>query len=143
VAKDESVGQAGPQDGAKKPHSGQTRIGQGWVADLTDEKSLRDALERAFDYRGDVALTMRDGSRIEGYLFDRSSDSPALAECYMRLMAKEGGSKITAPYSQIARIEFTGRDTAAGKSFETWIKNYLARKKAGEKNIALEPEKLD
>jgi hypothetical protein len=42
-----------------------------------------------------------------------------------------------------ARIEFTGRDTAAGKSFETWIKNYLARKKAGEKNIALEPEKLE
>jgi hypothetical protein len=138
VAKDESVGQAEPPGGPK-----QARIGQGWVADLTEEKTLRDALEHAFDYRGDVALTMRDGSRIEGYLFDRSSDSLALNKCYVRLMAKDSGAKTTAAYSEIARIEFTGRDTAAGKSFETWIKNYLARKKAGEKNIALEPEKLE
>jgi hypothetical protein len=136
VGRDESVGQA-----AQLPQT--PRVGQGWVPDLTDEKALREALEHAFDYRGDVALTLRDGSRVEGYLFDRRSDAPALNQCVVRLMAKEADTKIAVSYDKIARIEFTGRDTAAGKSFETWMKNYLTRKKAGEKNIAIEPEKLD
>jgi hypothetical protein len=47
------------------------------------------------------------------------------------------------PYAQIARLVFTGKDTAAGKSFETWVKKYQEKKAAGEKNIRLEPEKLD
>ena len=41
-------------------------------------------------------------------------------------------------YSEIARLEFTGRDTAAGKSWETWVKKYVDKKKAGESNIRLE-----
>jgi hypothetical protein len=40
-------------------------------------------------------------------------------------------------------LNFSGRDTAAGKSFETWVKKYQEKKAAGEKNIGLEPEKLD
>jgi hypothetical protein len=40
-------------------------------------------------------------------------------------------------------LEPVGRDTAAGKSFETWVKKYREKKAAGEKNIRLEPEKLD
>jgi len=40
-------------------------------------------------------------------------------------------------------VEFTGKDTAAGKSFETWVKKYQAKKAAGETNIRIEPEKLD
>ena len=47
------------------------------------------------------------------------------------------------PTTEIARLEFTGRDTAAGKSFETWVKKYQEKKAAGEKNIRLDPEKLD
>jgi len=46
-------------------------------------------------------------------------------------------------YSDIARLEFTGRDTAAGKSFELWVKKYYERKARDEKNISLEPEPLD
>jgi hypothetical protein len=46
-------------------------------------------------------------------------------------------------YADIARLEFTGRDTAAGKSFATWVKKYQEKKAAGEKNIQIEPEKLD
>ena len=29
-----------------------------------------DALERAFDYRGDITVTRKDGSTVEGYLYD-------------------------------------------------------------------------
>jgi hypothetical protein len=32
---------------------------------------------------------------------------------------------------------------AAGKSWEAWLKNYMEKKAAGEKNIGLQPEKLD
>ena len=46
-------------------------------------------------------------------------------------------------YGDIAQLAFTGKDTAAGKSFETWVKKYQEKKAAGEKNIGLEPEKLD
>jgi hypothetical protein len=32
---------------------------------------LRDAIEAAFDFRGDARLTLRSGEVVEGYLFDR------------------------------------------------------------------------
>ena len=46
-------------------------------------------------------------------------------------------------YADIAALAFTGRDTAAGKTFEAWVKKYWDKKAAGEKNIQIEPEKLD
>ena len=36
-------------------------------------------------------------------------------------------------YSDIAALAFTGRDTAAGKSWEAWVKKYVEKKAAGEK----------
>jgi hypothetical protein len=46
-------------------------------------------------------------------------------------------------YADIAALAFTGRDTAAGKSFEAWVKRYWEKKAAGETGIQIEPEKLD
>jgi hypothetical protein len=45
-------------------------------------------------------------------------------------------------YDQIARLEF-GKDRAAGKHWEDWVKAYNEKKAAGEKNIALVPESLE
>ena len=39
------------------------------------KKSFASALEQAFDYRGDVTLTRKDDSQIEGYFFDRIAGS--------------------------------------------------------------------
>src|SRR5690349_12540099 len=94
---------------------------EGWVPALASDDELRAALEKAFDYRGDVTITRRDGSKVEGYIFDRRTDSTSLAECVVRLFPKTG-DKISVSYSDIARLEFTGRDTAAGKSWETWVR---------------------
>ncbi|HEX3356307.1 MAG TPA: hypothetical protein VHS31_04930 [Tepidisphaeraceae bacterium] len=116
---------------------------EGWIPPLASEDELRLALEKAFDYRGDVSLTLKDGSRVEGYIFDRGSTGPSLEKSFVRLFPKDRDEKIAVAYSEIARIEFTGRDTAAGKSFETWVKKYQEKKAAGEKNIRLDPEKLD
>jgi hypothetical protein len=61
----------------------------------------------------------------------------------VRLLPRGGGEKQSIAYADIARLEFTGRDTAEGKSWETWVKKYTERKRAGETNIRLEPERLD
>jgi hypothetical protein len=115
---------------------------EGWVPDLATEAELRDALEQAFDYRGDVTITRKDGSRVEGYIFDRRNGA-ALAASVVRLIPKDSPQKISIPYSDIAALAFTGRDTAAGKSWEAWVRKYWEKKAAGEQHIALEPENLD
>ncbi len=115
---------------------------EGWVPSLANEEDLRQALEQAFDYRGDVAITRKDGGKVEGYIFDRSSGA-GLADSYVRVLPKDGSPKIKVSYAEIAGLAFTGRDMAAGKSWENWVRNYWERKAAGEKNISLQPEKLE
>jgi hypothetical protein len=115
---------------------------EGWIPQLASEEEIRAALEKAFDYRGDVTITRKDGSTIEGYLFDRRS-GPTLQDSVVRLCPKTSNEKVSISYAEIAALAFTGRDTAAGKSWEAWMKKYAEKKAAGEKNIALEPEPLD
>jgi len=116
---------------------------EGYVPTLASDDEVRSALEKAFDYRGDITITRKDGSSVEGYLFDRRGNAPTLAGCQVRLLPKNSDEKVAVSYADVARLEFTGKDTAAGKSFETWVKKYNEKKKAGEKNIGIEPEKLD
>jgi len=115
---------------------------EGWIPQLATEEEIRQALEKAFDYRGDVTITRKDGSTIEGYLFDRRA-AATLKDSVVRLLPKNAREKISISYADIAALAFTGRDTAAGKSWEAWMKKYAAKKAAGEINIALEPEPLD
>jgi hypothetical protein len=115
---------------------------EGWIPDFATPEELRSALEQAFSYRGDVLVTRKDGGRVEGYIFDRRNGD-TLAQSYVRIMPKNGEGKISIPYSDIAALAFTGRDMAAGKSWEAWVRQYWEKKAAGEKNISLEPEKLE
>ena len=117
---------------------------EGWVPPMASDDEIRAALEKAFDYRGDITITRKDGSKIEGYVFDRRSAAGAsLRDCHVRLFPRNSEEKLNVRYSDVARLEFTGKDTAAGKSFETWVRKYREKKQAGEKNIQIEPEKLD
>ena len=116
---------------------------EGWIPPIASDEEVRAALEKAFDYRGDITLTLKYNSIIEGYVFDRRSDGKTLADCAVRLFPKSEDQKVSIRYSDVARIEFTGRDTAAGKSWETWVRKYQEKKAAGESNIGIEPEKLD
>ena len=115
---------------------------EGWIPQLASEEELRQALEKAFDYRGDITITRKDGSQVEGYLFDRRS-APALKDSVVRLYPKSGSEKVTIAYSDIAALAFTGRDTAAGRSWETWLRTYAEKKAAGERNFSLHPEPLE
>jgi hypothetical protein len=119
---------------------------EGWIPELATEGEVREALEKAFDYRGDVTVTRKDGTTVEGYLYDRRSE-PTLEASLVRIIPtpKPGVpvERVMIPYADIAALQFTGRDTAAGKTFEAWIKKYWEKKAAGETDIQIEPEKLD
>ena len=115
---------------------------QGRIFETASEDELRDALEKAFDYRGDVTLRLKDGSRIEGYIFDRRT-GPSLAASAVRLFPRDSSEKRSISYADITGLEFTGRDPAAGKSWEAWLRKYWEKKRAGETNIELKPESLD
>ncbi|HTS36686.1 MAG TPA: hypothetical protein VMH04_13510 [Candidatus Solibacter sp.] len=115
---------------------------EGWIPALASEEELRVALEKAFDYRGDVTITRKDGSKIEGYVFDRRPGA-SLKDSQVRLYPKNSGEKVAVSYAEIAALEFTGRDTAAGKSWEAWMNKYAEKKARGEKDLSLYSEPLE
>jgi hypothetical protein len=115
---------------------------EGWVPPLASDDDLRQALEKAFDYRGDVTITTKSGERIEAYIFNRSTGA-TLADSSIQYFSPKSTAKLKLSYAEIARLEFSGKDRAAGKHWEDWLKAYNERKAAGEKNIALQPDALE
>lgn len=114
---------------------------QGWIPALASEDEIRHALEKAFDYRGDVTITRKDGSIVEGYVYDRKHGD-TLGNSLVRVLPSNGSPRVSIPYSDIAALAFTGRDTAAGKSWEAWVRKYWEKRATGEK-ARIEPEKLE
>jgi hypothetical protein len=115
---------------------------EGWVPELANDDDVRVALEKAFDYRGDVTLTLKTGNKVEGYIFDRVA-GPSLATSFVRLLPKTSNERLKICYADISALAFTGRDTAAGKSWEAWIRKYWEKKAAGEGHANLQPESLE
>ena len=72
---------------------------QGWIPELATEADIRAVIEKAFDYRGDVTITRKDGSQIAGYLFDRRV-GPTLAASVVRLML---ATEQRAPFDSLFR----------------------------------------
>ncbi len=116
---------------------------EGYVPSLATPAEIRDAFDKAFDFRGDLTITLKTGDKIEGYVFDRRAESADLSQCTVRLYPKNSAEKMSIRYSDIAALAFTGKDSAAGKSFEAWVKKYNEKKAAGEKNIGIDAEPLD
>lgn len=138
-----SVPQAGSSPDALEvaPGTSHERL-EGWIPQLASESEIRQALEKAFDYRGDIALTRKDGSKVDGYVFDRRT-GVSLFDSFVRIIPSNAREKLSIPYSDIAALKFSDRDPAAGKSFEAWVKKYWEKRAAGEKNIQLTPETLE
>jgi hopanoid biosynthesis associated radical SAM protein HpnH len=134
--------EAAAQLAAEKPVSPLVQIGSIAVrptlqgGDVAAEQ-LAAGLEQAFDYRGDVTITLGTGEAVEGYIFDRDPDGRT-----MRILTKTG-DRSTVKYADVVRLSFTGRDMADGRNWETWVRKYAARKAAGEKNIELVPEPME
>jgi len=89
---------------------------EGWTPAIRDAAHLAEVVDLAFDYRGDVTVTALHGALITGYLYNRNRDVP---EPFVQVFDPAGGSH-TLRYAEIRAIAFTGKDTAAGKSWEAW-----------------------
>jgi hypothetical protein len=107
---------------------------EGWVPQLPTENELREALEKAFDYRGDVAITKKDGSKIDGYIFDRVTGA-TLERSFVRILPNDSNQRVRISYAEIAALAFSGRDPAAGKSWEAWVRKYWEKKSSGARAI--------
>lgn len=115
---------------------------EGSIPEFASDEDVRNALESAFNYRGDITVTLKSGERIEAYIFNRHTGA-TLADSWVQYFAPNSSEKRKLSYAEIARLEFTGKDRAAGKHWEGWVKAYNEKKAAGEKNIALRPEALE
>lgn len=112
---------------------------EGAVPSLATPAERAAAMDHAFDYRGDVTIHTADGRTFEGYVFDRRSDG---GEPHVRVLLRDSGERVAVRYADITRLIFSGRDTAAGKSWETWVRKYREKRAAGE-SVSLEPEALE
>lgn len=95
---------------------------QGIQISFTD-KDFHEGIMAAVDYRGDVTLELKDGQRLEGFLFN----------CFrgqLEIFPKNSPQKQSVSVDELKSVIFSGKDEAAGKSWEDWVK-----KRAQMKNI--------
>jgi hypothetical protein len=100
---------------------------EGWEPVVGVEVSLEEVVDRAFDYRGDVTIVRLDGSELTGYLFNRNAE---VVRRFVQMFDRAGEGPLTIPYAEIRTIRFTGKDTAAGKSYEAWLRRKTERPSA-------------
>jgi hypothetical protein len=89
-----------------------------------------------------VAITKKDGSKIDGYIFDRVT-ADNLETSFVRVLPRDSNQRVKISYAEIAALAFSGRDPAAGKSWEAWVRKYWEKKSSGEGNLTLQPESLE
>ncbi|MFQ5960112.1 MAG: hypothetical protein ACE5MG_01860, partial [Candidatus Methylomirabilales bacterium] len=104
---------------------------------FTKQTGLFEVIEAAFDYRGDVTLELKDGSRIEGYVFNRETRG---TESYIQLFPKDESGTKAIQYTDIVAVEFSGEDTAFGTSWEAWVTKSEALRKAEDERVRAEAE---
>ncbi|HLC40207.1 MAG TPA: hypothetical protein VJO34_01110 [Methylomirabilota bacterium] len=101
---------------------------EGWMPVINDYLSLAEVIDLAFDYRGNTTIIKNDGVDIVGYIFNRNRDVP---EPYIQYFDQAGNGPFKLFYSEIQNIKFTGKDTAAGSSWQAWVER--KEKEKGER----------
>jgi hypothetical protein len=103
-----------------KNHTSENRAGslEGRVFQPASPAELAEAIELAFDYRGDVTIGLRTGESVMGYLFNRQA---AGSDPYIEVFPADNPAPRRIAYAVILSVAFTGEDTANGKSWEAWV----------------------
>ena len=84
---------------------------------------LKQQIEAAFNYRGNVTLTKKDGSTTEGFVFNREFDHSTIEENqFVEIFLAGSGAPCKLTVAELESVELTGEDHAAGKSYEEWLK---------------------
>lgn len=119
----------------------QTAIKEGDALDASDPSRLLASLDAIRDFRGDVTLVLNEGSTVEGFVFDVIVGTD-LGSCVLRLLVPGDATRRSVAGRDIAAIRITGRDAAAGKTWENWVRRYAEKRLAGER-ASIESETLD
>jgi hypothetical protein len=98
---------------------------------------LAEAVDLAFDYRGDVTVSLRSGESVSGYLFNRQING---SDSYLEVFPSNSPHAQRVLYDQIAAIAFTGEDTATGKSWENWIAKKDSERRAEVNRVAADAQ---
>jgi hypothetical protein len=104
---------------------------EGWAPVVGRDGSLPEIVELALDYRGDVTVTRTDGSELTGYVYNRDGRGPDASLD----MVDPDGVVHRLRYADLRALAFTGKDAAAGKSYEAWRR----RKAEGRAEAAVNP----
>jgi hypothetical protein len=101
---------------------------EGRVIEPSTRPELDEAIRLAFDYRGDVSLRLKDGSNIEGFVYNHSPQTGTLS-----LFIKEGKDSVPKDvrHDDVQAVIFSGPDVAFGSSWDEW-QNKSAKQKAAE-----------
>jgi hypothetical protein len=125
-----------PADIKTHPASHRPDSLEGAVFTFQSETDRIEAIDKAFDYRGDVTLTLLNGP-IEGYIFNRE---PKATPPRIEVFLKGSEEPRVIPYADITAIAFTGKDTADGKSWEAWVNKKEDERRAEIERIKAEAE---
>ena len=121
-----------------KNHSGgATGSPEGRVFQPASFSELADAVELAFDYRGDVTVSLKTGESLSGYLFNRQV---RVSDSYIDVFPSDSSQARQIRYDQIVTIAFTGEDTANGKSWEHWIAKKDSERRAEIARVAADAQ---
>jgi hypothetical protein len=110
-----------------KRHEQESGSLEGMVLRPASSRELSEAIEHAFDYRGDVTIELVSGRTVTGYLFNRTTSG---SQAFVHLMPKEQTKELSIPFRDIHAIAFTGEDMASGKSWEAWAAKKESQRKA-------------
>ena len=100
---------------------------EGRVFRPSSRSELAEAVELAFDYRGDVTIELTSGESVLGYLFNREATG---SDPWIELFPADNPVPLRIPYAKIASLAFTGEDTANGKSWEAWVSKKESERRA-------------
>jgi len=86
-----------------------------------NDAALRKAIEHARDYRGDVTIYLKTGKHVIGYVFDHHEGIP---NPYIKLFLANQSEPSFVMCQDIAKVEFSGEDTAFGRSWDDWAQKW-------------------
>ena len=124
-----------PADIKTHPSNRPTSL-QGAVYTFQSDAERYEAIDKAFDYRGDVTLTLVN-DQVEGFIFNRD---PKAVPPRIEVFVKGSDEPRIIPYADITAIAFTGKDTADGKSWDAWVNKKETERKAEAERIKAESE---
>ncbi len=125
-----------PADIKTQPNPHRHASLEGAVFTFQSEADRIEGIDKAFDYRGDVTITLHN-EQVQGYIFNREATAvPPRIQVFIK---GEENPRII-PYADVMAIAFTGKDTADGKSWDAWVSKKESERQAEADRIKAEAE---